>query len=270
MTGIDERRGTYLLDNAAEQTGDRFDGLAAVYDPVTFRHLAATGVGAGWHCLEVGAGGGSVARWLGERVGGGGRVLAVDLDTRWLAGVVGAPVEVRRLDVRSDELPEAAFDLVHARLVLVHLPERAAVLERLIGALKPGGWLVTSEFSTLVEPGPPPVAGLQAVLGKVNRAFGASLTERGADQGYGLRLGSVFRAAGLVDVRVEGHVEFAPGGSPFTRILKANIEQVRDVLVGSGAVSDDEVDRYLAAVDDPGVHHLAPVLCTARGRRPDG
>ena len=73
---------TYLLDNANEKAGMRMEVLARLYDPTTRRVLAATGLAAGWSCLEVGGGGGSVARWLAERVGPAGRVLCTDLDTR--------------------------------------------------------------------------------------------------------------------------------------------------------------------------------------------
>jgi len=53
---------------------------------------------------------------------------------------------VIRHDVGVDPLPEAAFDLVHARLVLIHVPQAAAALARLAAALRPGGWLVIEDF----------------------------------------------------------------------------------------------------------------------------
>lgn len=260
-------QGTYALANAASAAGDRFAALSAVYDPVTFRHLDEVGIAPGWHCLELGAGGGSVARWMGERVGPDGRVLAVDLDTRWLAGLAGGPVELRSLDVRTDELPAAAFDLVHARLVLVHLPERAEVLRRLVRSLRPGGWLVTSEFTTLTPVGPPPAEELAALVGRVNQAFGALLAAHGADMAYGLHLGPEFSRAGLVEVHVDGHLECSWGGSPYLQLMRANIEQVRDELVDRGLTSDD-MERYLLALENPMLNQLSPVLFTARGRRP--
>ena len=64
----------YTLDNAAKEAVARFDALAAMYDPVTIRHLQDCGVSTGWHCLEVGGGGGSIAAWLAARVGPAGRV----------------------------------------------------------------------------------------------------------------------------------------------------------------------------------------------------
>ena len=78
----------YVLADADEQTErERLGHLEAWLDPVTVRHLEVTGVGEGWRSLEVGAGGGSIARWLGERVGASGSVLATDIDIRYLAGL---------------------------------------------------------------------------------------------------------------------------------------------------------------------------------------
>jgi ubiquinone/menaquinone biosynthesis C-methylase UbiE len=131
-------RGTYVFDNAGAQAGARFSALGALFDPGTIRHLTELGVAEGWHCLEVGAGGGSIATWLCDRVGAAGHVVATDIDPRFLDAVGSPNLELRRHDIASDPLPEAAFDLVHARLVLVHLPERDAALRRIVRALKPG------------------------------------------------------------------------------------------------------------------------------------
>src|SRR5271154_3035731 len=75
---------SYAFENSGTQTAARFSALADIFDPGTIRHLTEIGVGSGWHCLEVGAGGGSIATWLCDRVGGNGRVLATDIDTRFL------------------------------------------------------------------------------------------------------------------------------------------------------------------------------------------
>jgi hypothetical protein len=75
---------TYLLPNAWHQARERLALLERVLDPGTTRHLDELGVAAGWECLEFGAGGGSIAAWLCARVGSTGRVVATDLDTRFL------------------------------------------------------------------------------------------------------------------------------------------------------------------------------------------
>ena len=71
----------YLLTNSEPETADRFDGLDEAFDPVSIGHLRRLGVGVGARCLEIGAGSGSIARWLAGVVGPAGHVLALDLDT---------------------------------------------------------------------------------------------------------------------------------------------------------------------------------------------
>jgi trans-aconitate methyltransferase len=51
-------------------------------------------------------------------------------------------IEIRRHDIVKEALEEHAFDLVHARLLLEHLPERNLVLPKLVRALRSGGWLL--------------------------------------------------------------------------------------------------------------------------------
>jgi ubiquinone/menaquinone biosynthesis C-methylase UbiE len=58
--------------------------LARIFDEGTIRHIEARGIRHGWHCLEIGGGGGSVSAWLAQRVGPEGRVLVTDIDTRFL------------------------------------------------------------------------------------------------------------------------------------------------------------------------------------------
>ena len=70
----------YLLDNRRPEAGERFAALAELFDPWTFGHLDDLGLGEGWRCWEVGAGGVSVPCGLAERVGSSGRVLATDID----------------------------------------------------------------------------------------------------------------------------------------------------------------------------------------------
>ena len=65
----------YTFENSGAQTATALSALATSSTRERIRHLAEIGVGSGWHCWEVGAGGGSIATWLCDRVGGSGRVL---------------------------------------------------------------------------------------------------------------------------------------------------------------------------------------------------
>ena len=59
-------RPRYLLDTAGKEAADRFAALSELSDPTTTLHLEQCGVCTGWHSLELGAGGGSVATWLAD------------------------------------------------------------------------------------------------------------------------------------------------------------------------------------------------------------
>src|SRR5262245_27285962 len=97
---------TYAFDNSAPQADARFTALAAIFDPGTIRHLREIGVRAGLRCLEVGAGGGSIASWLCDQVGSTGQVVATDIDTRFLERLRKPNLEVWRHDIDSDPLPQ--------------------------------------------------------------------------------------------------------------------------------------------------------------------
>ncbi len=231
----------YIFDNAAErEAAERFSSLEVLHDPHTIRHLLSTGVGPGWQCLEIGGGSGSIGRWLADRVGPEGHVLATDIDPRFLAKSDRANLEVRRHDVTTDPLPESAFDLIHARLVLIHVPQRDAALDRLVRALKPGGWLVIEDYDSVVIDRAFPTGHENAAT--VRKCLGAlrSLMEaRGLDMTWGSSLYRRFVAAGLLDVGVQGHIDLRSGGSPGARLDKANLSQVRDEVLRKELVTHD-------------------------------
>src|SRR4030095_13516138 len=107
--------GTYTWDNAMVEGRRRLALLERTLDTTTLRYLEDIGVRAGWRCLDVGAGGGSVTQRLCDLVGIAGRVCALDLDARFLRALDRANLDVREEDVVDVALPEGAFDLVHTR-----------------------------------------------------------------------------------------------------------------------------------------------------------
>jgi len=257
---------TYLLDNAGGDAPDRLAALSVMFDPGTKRHLMDRGLTAGWHCLEVGGGGGSIATWLAEQVGPSGKVLATDIDPRFLETLRTPSLEVRRHDIVNDPLPEAAFDLIHARLVLNSLPRWKEVLQKLVAALKPGGWLVDEEFdSESVRPDPAQSPG--EVLLETHVAMGRLMTDRGFDRRFGRLLFGRLREQGLADVGAEARMVMVQGGSPAASLLRANYRQLRGQLVEAGYITGPDVDHDLARLDDAEIMMPSSMLWAAWGRR---
>jgi ubiquinone/menaquinone biosynthesis C-methylase UbiE len=264
----------YIFNNAAEaETAQRFNSLDALYNFRTFRFLETTGIGSGWHCLEVGGGSGSVAVWLAERAGPSGHVVVTDIDPRFMERSTGprpANLEVRRHDIGTDPLPDATFDLIHARLVLSHVPQRHQVLPRLATALKPRGWLVIEEFDgRLVDRAIPTANPADAEhVRKLVGALWRLMDERGFEADWPRRVYRHLKAVGLTEVGMEGHLAVHEGGSAGARMDAANLAQIRGEVVTKGLITDAEVDAALTRLDAPDFAVFSPVMFTAWGRRP--
>ena len=66
----------FATDAEADFERERLRLLGQLMDPMTTGRLERLRVGRGWRCLEVGAGDGSVARWLAGLVGPEGQVAS--------------------------------------------------------------------------------------------------------------------------------------------------------------------------------------------------
>jgi len=256
----------YGLDNAWHGALARLRSLEQWLDPATIRHLHARGVGAGWRCLEVGGGAGSVARWLCGQVCPGGEVVATDIDTRFLETLTEANLRVMRHDITTDNLPPAAFDLVHCRLVLAHLPDRQAVLSKLAAALKPRGQLVAEEMdfaSVVADAGQPGGRAFNAAAANSNDV----LRSRGFDPCCGRSLLADFAAVGLADVGTEGHVRLWPGGSPGATAWRLTFEQLRLDMAALG-LDHATIAGAIGACEDPAFTFMSQATITAWGQRP--
>jgi SAM-dependent methyltransferase len=265
--------GIYAFDNARTVQEQRLAALEELLDPGTIRCLDHRGVGAGWQCAEIGAGGGSIALWLCRRVGSSGRVLATDIDARILRERCQEPnIEVLEHDVMVDELPPETFDLVHVRLLLAWLPDPAEALRRLVRAVKAGGLVVAEEMDFIsVAPDPRLGQADSELFVRAVQASNAALADAsGFDCTYGRSLAGEMAEAGLVDCGSEGRATMWRGGEAGGRVWRLTFEQLREPMVASGRVSAGELDRVLALCDDPALSFLSQITVAAWGTRAAG
>ena len=121
---------------------ERLDLLEQLFDPGSRRRRDL--VQPGWRCLEIGAGRGSMAIWLAERVGTSGQVVATDIDCRYLARLDLPNLHVVQHNILEDPLDvlgPGTFDLVFARLVLFWLTGKQEKSDPPNGGLPAPGWL---------------------------------------------------------------------------------------------------------------------------------
>ncbi|MGC0312032.1 class I SAM-dependent methyltransferase [Kitasatospora acidiphila] len=264
MTGASPMT-AYAMAEATDLAGTQLRALREAYDPYTTERLAGTGVGPGWRCLEIGAGDGSIARWLAHRVLPGGEVLATDLDTRRLAS--GAGLRVLRHDIGQDPLPTGEFDLVHARLVLQHVPNRREVLARLRTALRPGGWIQIDEFDTSYAPAllaPDGAAGrlYESYLAAKERLFGAA----GARVTWGRECAAELRDAGFEHLDPQPRIFLWRAGHPGLELQLCLLEMLRDRLLANG-LTERQLGALADLMSDPQFAVCSPVVYSVQARR---
>lgn len=256
----------YILDQAWQHEKERLETLAALSDPFTIRHLETLGTRAGWRCAEVGAGTGSIARWLAERVGDSGQVVAIDLDTRFLDDLDRPNIEVRRHDIVAEPLEADSYDLIHTRYLLMHLPERERVLGRLVRALRPGGWLLAEDgdFRNYQRSYP-----WSAPLEATGAAIVKLLERGGADPQYGFKLLPALAGAGLINLGVSAIQGILPCGSDGVGVFTLLLAHLRNALISTGLAAANEVDAAIELLQEPSSMVVyGTILVSAWGQRP--
>lgn len=271
----------YTFDNSAAEAVDQLASLEQCLDPVTIARLTSLNLPRGARCWEIGAGAGSVAAWLATQIGAAGQVVATDINIDRLAQLAPlANVTVCRHDVASLITPRAdsgehtpmderPYDLIHARLVLLHLPSRRQILEFLASCLAPGGWLVIEEFDCTA---PLRIYASRSdvdsdVFRRVTGAIVEVLEHNGADMAWAQEVHAAMRAAGLVDVHTVTHSESWTGGGAGARLHAANTWQLAAALDTAG-LTPAELGRFRTIVADPGHSASSYLLVSTRGRRP--
>jgi SAM-dependent methyltransferase len=190
----------YSLGRTPEEY-ERLRAQAQAWEPATGRLLDRVALAAGSRCLDAGCGPGETMRLMAQRVGPSGHVLGVDVDARLggqalrtLHGAGHRQCAFADVDLTSDEtIPGAPFDLVYARLLLYHLPQRIAVLRRLWDAVSPGGHLLVQDYDLRSAGAVPSVESADQFLRVAIAAFSAA----GCDVHVGARLPELFARAGI-------------------------------------------------------------------------
>ncbi|MBD0675146.1 hypothetical protein BU198_31710 [Streptomyces sp. CBMA156] len=253
-----------MLTHRRPEERARLDALSRAFDPQTRRRLEAAEIAPDWSCLEIGAGAGTVAHWMAARCHRG-RVTATDLDVALVREPVPANLTVLVHDVTEDAFPEGAFQLIHARAVLMHLPQRERIIQRMLPWLAPGGVLLVEDLVHFPRHGLPASSPLRRVID----AWWASLaTSFGMDDTWGVRVAAAMRDTGYEKVRSEADLPAFHAGSPIAEFSRLTIQAVAPRLVSTGLLSEADVHAGLEEIDDPG-HLSFPIAVVATsGHRP--
>lgn len=254
------RRG--LVSHALPSEARRLQLQEQVMDPQTIRLLTRHELPAAARCLELGAGAGSIARWMAARWPDG-QVMATDVDLDLLEGTAAANLTVRRHDVEHDDFPPCSFDLIHARALFVHLAERDAVLAKVVTWLTPGGWLVVEEPCMFpIDSSPYPA------FRRVMRAFRRGMEDRGFATGWARGLPAVLAAAGLVDVGAEVCPQHVGMGGPVEEYWRIFLTQAGPALAARGLLTEAQLAAGLDLFGAASFVDVAQAPVGTWGRKP--
>jgi SAM-dependent methyltransferase len=230
---------------------ERLQAIERIFDRLSRQQIQSTGITSGWHCLEVGAGAGSMARWMAELVKPSGKVVAVDLDTRFISHLKSSHLEIVQGDIRDLSLEPQSFDLVRARYVLIHIQDFQAAISKMLNCLKPGGWIAIEE---------PDFSAAKAISGdevlcqsveRVNRAIARMFANKGMDCALGIKLPAIFEGLGLQLKSVLNDVPLSRGGSELAKLMKMSALQLADKYIATGETSEEDIHNYCLFADNP-------------------
>jgi 2-polyprenyl-3-methyl-5-hydroxy-6-metoxy-1,4-benzoquinol methylase len=265
MCSAESRYGETIFASQSEVEQRRLQVMGEVSDVSTQALLNSVGVTAGWKCWEGGAGAGTIARWLAERVDSGGHVLATDIDTTALSAMTVPNLTVRQHDVVRDVLPEQRFDLIHARYVLEHIGERDQVLDRLVTALRPGGALVVESIAEF-----PIDSSLNAPFRKAMRGIERILAQTiGTDSHWPRTFPRPLQERGLIRVGTQVVLPSTGARNPSAECWSLTLQQLREQLLDRELCDEATLDEALRLLAEPDFYDYSFATLSCWGRAPD-
>lgn len=258
-----ERYGDHLFAHARSGEAERLAALAAALDRSTFQWLERLPLHKNARCLDIGTGLGTVAAWLAGRCPDG-RVVATDRNTGLLPPAAERTWEALGHDVTTGDFPEGSFDLIHVRWVFSHLPDREAVLAKVVRWLAPGGWILVQDLDRF-----PIASSPHMVYGKVSEAMCDAVTRLiGTDTAWARTFPAPLARVGLADLDAEVFVPATGGQAPMGRFWLRSAEQLESDLYEHFGVTGPEFTQMRALMNDPDFHDFSLASVATWGRRP--
>ena len=238
--------------------------------------LDQLGIRKGQRAIEVGCGPCGMLALLSERVGPDGAVVGLERSEQFVASARKfvtdrrlTNVEVRQGDARATGLPRESFDGVFERLVLVNVPEPAAIVTEMVALARPGGVVASYEADYLPHLCDPP----SHAWDRLFEVFQAYSNARGIDLFVGRRTHRMLRDAGLVDLLVRPVINVYPPGNPRRTIFRDFMTNLRADVVADGLVGEAEIARLIDDLrndlDDPHRLVLSHLFIQVWGRKPE-
>ena len=246
-----------------------------LFEPEARWMLDQIGVGRDWWTIDVGCGPLGILDLLAEYTGPGAEVVGLERSPemlqfgRELMAERGLDsVRLMEGDAQDTGLPPSSFDLAHARLLLVNVPEPESVVAEMVNIVRPGGWVALEEvdwISWVCDPIHPAWTRLLEINAAIWRA-------RGMDVNIGRRLPRLLQQAGLTDIQRKTHTPAFCHPDPYQYLLLTFSEINREEMIQGGYATEAEytemTESLRAHLADPATFVTWSLFCQAWGRKP--
>ncbi|WP_425082313.1 class I SAM-dependent methyltransferase [Ruegeria arenilitoris] len=256
-----------LLPHTLPTEAERLDRMSHAHDPDTFATIERLNLPENAHCLDIGAGRGSVAIWLAETLPHA-KVIASDLDVSSVKENTLPNIALEEIDLRADELGSELYDLVHCRAVLCFLPTRTEVLSAILKSLKPGGAFVVTEMDfRRVASGP----------SRFWATFWTAYLEFTASQGWNLEFGATLPGflanTGFTEIDAR-HIQPIlnlsgnTAGAAEAQTWSLTLATLAPKLIGGGFMAEGMLTEALSIIRNPEAWTAGPGFMVTSARRP--
>jgi SAM-dependent methyltransferase len=264
----------YLLGHSAQED-ERLRKQPRELAPDSRLLLDQLKIRPGNRAIDIGCGPQGILDLLAERVGPNGKVIglersapSIQFTRQFIAANALQNVEVLQGDAKATGLPRASFDVVHARLVLVNVPDPHRVVEEMVALARPGGLVVSHEADWGAFVCDPPSPAWDRLL----KVFEAYSRNNGIDLFIGRKTHQLFRAAGLTGIHVSPVIHVYPQGHSRRHIFCDFLENVRDRILAEKLMTENEFRNQFAALqrhlDDPNTLVISHLFLQVWGTKP--
>jgi ubiquinone/menaquinone biosynthesis C-methylase UbiE len=190
----------YVMGRTSEEY-ERLRRQSELLESITGSVLDRAGLGTGMSCLDVGCGPGEVMRLMAERVGPTGRVVGIDVDGklgREALSVLTSKGYRQCSFIEGnleclEQIDRDRFDLVFARLLLMHLEDPVLALRKMYYQVRHGGRIVVQDYYF------PTIDSYPAAefLDEFKKVFFGVYDKAGRETRMGIKLPGFFIEAGI-------------------------------------------------------------------------
>jgi SAM-dependent methyltransferase len=236
-------RPDYALGHAPVEIARLVD-QAAILRPITTQLLKDAGIQPGMRVLDIGCGAGDVSFLAATLVGGRGTVLGIDRSENAIRAArarAGAAANLRFATARAEDLPpDASFDLVVGRYVLIFQEDPAALLRLAARLAGPSGVIAFHEIDDdddfMAVPAVPAWTRANAWATRSFRRLFPSFDVAG-------RMVECFHEAGLAAPNLSCTVVCGDGaGSPIPGWLAGVVRTLLPQIVANGWATEEAAD----------------------------